>query len=264
MAAELIYVYCVSQKEPALKDPGPGNNIYAISHQALYAVVGKVSEDEFSEENLKKNLADMNWIEPKAREHIKVINRIMETSTVIPFKFGTIFKTEASLRKMLEDYSRQIKDNIAELDGKEEWSVKIYCNFKVLTEKTVQISGKIKQLDREIFSSSPGKAFLLKKKRNELVKDEVNREIGEYGQCCFGKLKEQAREAVINRLLPREVTEKENEMILNIASLVSKEKAGDFHNAVEELKSKYKESGFEFDCTGPWPPYNFTAIKAEV
>ena len=263
MAQELIYVYCVTQKEPNFKDLDVSNNAYAVGHNDLYAVVRKVSEDEFNEENLKKSLSDMNWVEPKAREHIKIINQTMETSTIIPFKFGTIFKTEDSLKKMLEDYSQQLKDNIVKLDGKEEWSLKLYCNFKVLNEKIAQINEKIKQLDQEISSSSPGKAFFLMKKRDELVKDEVCRAINEYGQYCFEKLKDCAQEARINKLLPKEVTERNDEMILNSAFLINKDKVGDFLKIAEGLRTKYTDKGLFFDCTGPWPPYNFCNLSKE-
>lgn len=259
MEKELIYIYCVTPEKPNSKDLDRG--VYSIYHKGLYAIASKVSEDSFSEENLKKNLSDIKWVEDKAREHIRVINQVMKSATVIPFKFGTIFKTEDSLKKMIEDCSGQIKDNISKLDGKEEWSVKIYCDFKVLNEKISQISEKIKKLDQEIVSSSLGKAFLLKKKREDLIKEEVNKKINECGQNCYERLKNFSEEVVINKLLPKEVTEKENEMILNSAYLVLKEKVEAFLDLVEDMKNKHGEAGFEFDCTGPWPPFNFVTIK---
>ena len=241
-----------------------GDKLYFIRHRGIYAAVSKVKDSEFSEERLKKNFSDMNWVETKAREHIEVISRIMETSTVIPFKFCTIFETEDSLKIMLEDYSARLKDSIAKLDGKEEWSLKIYCDLKVLMEQISQISEKIKQIDEEILLSPPGKAFLLKKIRDELLKDAICKKISEYGQYCFEKLRVCAQEGVINRLLPKEVTEKENEMILNSAYLVSKEKVENFLNVVEGLADEYKKCGFEFDCKGPWPAYDFCIIKGQA
>lgn len=258
MAKDLIYVYCLSQREPNFKDLNLNGSIYSILYKDLYAVISRVSADEFNEENLKKNLSNMDWLEQKVRAHMKVISQIMNFSTVIPFKFGTVFEKEDNLKKMLEGEVQFFKDKMAELDGKEEWAVKLYCNFETLNKKMNEISDEIKQLDQEIFSSSKGKAFLLKKKRNELIKKEADKKICEYGQHCFDNLKGCAEGAVLNKLLPREVTEKENEMILNSVYLVIKKKVEDFLGLVEELKNKYSEIGFEFDCTGPWPPYNFT------
>lgn len=49
----------------------------------------------------------------------------------------------------------------------------------------------------------------------------------------------------------------EDEQLLNSAFLINKDKVEDFLNIVEELRTKYTDKGLFFDCTGPWPPYNF-------
>ena len=57
--------------------------------------------------------------------------------------------------------------------------------------------------------------------------------------------------------MPKEVTEKAEDMILNAAFLIGKPKVRAFLAAVEELRAQQEHSGLSFDCTGPWPPYNF-------
>jgi hypothetical protein len=258
----MIYVYCVTNTIP--ESQAGDSELYFVFHQGLYAVVREVSEEDFSEENLKRHLTEMNWVEPRAREHVQVISWVMQTAPVVPFKFGTIFKTEQNVRKMLEEYSHQLHENLVKFKGKEEWSVKIYCDFDVLNANIAHTSEQIKHLDQEILSSTPGKAFLLKKKRQELVQDEVQRTIRESGQASFEQLQACARETVINKLLPKEVTDKEHDMILNAVYLVLKENVATFLTVVESLKQQYHACGFEFDCTGPWPPYNFTSIKEKA
>ena len=71
------------------------------------------------------------------------------------------------------------------------------------------------------------------------------------------------REARINKLLSKEVTEREEEMILNSAFLINKNKVAGFLNTVEGLKTRYADKGLFFDCTGPWPPYNFCDLLKE-
>jgi len=67
-------------------------------------------------------------------------------------------------------------------------------------------------------------------------------------------------EARINKLLPKQVTEREDDMILNSAFLVGKDEVGDFINIVDTLKVHYENKGVSIDCTGPWPPYNFCSL----
>ena len=260
MSEKLIYVYCVADKEPEIKAAVGGltDNLHFISHSGIYAVVSMVEEDEFSEENLKKNLADINWIEKKARVHEGVIEGIMKSSVVLPLKFATLFNTEENLKAILEEKSSEFKENLEYLRDKEEWGVKIYCDIDKLKENITRVNGDILKMTKEIDSGSAGKSFFLKKKKEEMLTIAVNKKIQEYGQDSFNRLREQSINAKINKLLPEEVTEKKEKMILNSAFLVEKDKVNAFNSTVDILKKQYKEIGILFDCTGPWPAYNFT------
>jgi len=263
---DLIYLYCVTNEVPELKGVYPhtkdfGVGVYFVHHQGIYAVVSKVKESEFSEENLKKNLANFEWIREKASIHEKVIEGVMKGACVIPFKFGTIFNTEDNLKTMLEEHVGKFKDRLKYLEGKEEWGVKIYCDMERLRGSLIREDKEILGIDKEISSSSPGKAFLLKKKKGELLSTVVNKKINEYGQDSFERLSKQSLQTRINKLLPKEVTERKDDMILNSAFLVDKNKVGAFINIVDILKAQHEERGLFFDCTGPWPPYNFCDVS---
>jgi len=272
---DLIYLYCITDKAPKLKpfDKSSGfypersrgikeiensaDKPYFIFYQDLYAIVNKVKESEFAEENLKRNLADLEWIKIKASIHEKVIEGIMKNSCVIPFKFAAIFNSEDNLKTMLSRHLEEFKDILEQLEDKEEWGVKIYCDLEKLKEVIIQEDGEILNIDKEINSSSPGKAYLLKKRKEELLNIAVNKKLNEYGQVSFDRLKERSQEARINKLLPKEVTERKDEMILNSVFLVEQDKVAVFLNTIEEFKTRCADKGLFFDCTGPWPPYNF-------
>jgi len=276
----LIYLYCITDKVPKLKEI---ENLvaqpYFIYHQSLYAIVNKVKESEFDEENLKRNLADLEWIKAKASIHEKAIEGIMKNTCVIPFKFATLFNTEGNLKTMLGQHLEGFKDILKKLEDKEEWGVKIYCNSGKLKENLIQEDEQLLNIDKEINGSTtltidpersrrvnspgPGKAYLLKKKKEEFLNIAVNKKLNEYGQVSFDRLREKSTEARINKLLPKEVTERNDEMILNSTFLINKDKVGDFLNIVEDLRGKYTDKGLFFDCTGPWPPYNFCGLLKE-
>ena len=258
----LIYLYCLTNKIPKLKETEDlVDNAHFFYYQGLYAVVSNVSTDEFSEENLKKNLADLEWIKTKAGIHEKAIETVMKNSCVIPFKFGTIFNTEENLKIMLKEHIGEFKDTLKYLEGKEEWGVKIYCDMDKLKENLIHEDKELLNIDKEINSASPGKAFILKKKKEDLVNTILNKKLNEYSQGPFERLKQYSVEFRINKLLPKEVTERKEEMILNSAFLIDKNKVADFVDTVNGIKTRYAEQGLFFDCTGPWPPYNFTIIK---
>lgn len=260
----LVYLYCVADREPGIKEiEGMENNLYFLCHNGLYAVASKVEKQEFDEEGLKRNMADLEWVKVNASMHEKIIEQVMTNTTVIPFKFGTLFNTYDSLKAMLQEYGEEFKAILRKLENKEEWGVKIYCDTKKIKAFSINDEPEILEIEYRINKSSPGKVFFLKKKKAELLAQAVNRKINEYGQESFDLLKELSFEARINKLLPKQVTERKDDMVLNSVFLVDKDEVDNFTNMVDALKIHYESKGFFIDCTGPWPPYNFCGLPKQ-
>jgi hypothetical protein len=261
MAEELIYIYCIADN-PLKPDEISGNEtLKSLAYGEFYAIAKLVSPEEFSEENLKKNFADIAWIDVHAREHIRIISEVMKNSTVIPFKFGTIFNSTESLGMFVNDYSVSLAENFKTLKGKEEWSVKIYCDRSVLNVQIVEISEDVRNLEEEIQKSMPGKAFILKRKKVELIGKEVEKVMRICGQSCYDALATISESTRINNLLPKEVTGRTDDMMLNASFLVNCEKVNDLLTAVEKAIEKYKNTGLNIEATGPWPSFSFVNIK---
>lgn len=259
----LVYLYCVADREPELKETeGLADNLYFVCHNGLYAVAGRVEQLEFGEEGLKKNLADFEWVKTRASLHEKIIERVMSSTDVIPFKFATLFNTDNGLKAMLEQYNQEFNAILQKLQNKEEWGVKVYCDKEKLNESLINEDAEVLKIENEIKSASVGKAFFLKKKINELIENTLCEKIKECSQESFELLKELSFEARINRLLPKEVTGREDNMVLNSAFLVDREEVSDFQNMVDTLKIHHEGEGFLIDCTGPWPPYNFCRFSS--
>jgi len=259
---QLVYLYCVANQEPRLTEADDlAGNLYFICQGDLYAVADKVEENEFGQEGLKRNMADLEWVKTNATLHERIIEQVMRNVYVMPFKFGTLFNTDESLKAMLAEYGEEFEAILRKLENKEEWGVKIYCDAEKLKTFSINEDPEILEIENKISTSSPGKAFFFKKKKTELLAQAANRKINESGQESFELLKELSFEARVNKLLPREVTERADDMVLNSAFLVGKDEVGDFINMVDTLKMHYENSGFFIDCTGPWPPYNFCGFS---
>lgn len=258
---ELLYLYCVTKDKPSSYNfEDLGIKTYPIYFQGTYAVVSEVSPDDFSEDNLKKHLADMKWVEKNIQLHEKVIEEIMRGRAVLPFKFGTVFENETNVEKLLKTNGFKFKAVLARLEGKEEWGLKIYCNSEYFKDALCSENERITKIDKEITAAGKGKAYFLKKKKDEIIKDIINEKISEYTKDCFERLKVTAVDTRINRILPKEVTEKQEDMVLNAAFLINVKRIGEFNNVLGYLKTKYSDKGLIFDRTGPWPSYNFCDI----
>lgn len=261
MNCDLIYIYCISNSTSELSDKLKSTGLQLLALGDFYAFIKYVPESEFSENNFKRNLSNMDWLETNAREHVSVISELMENNTMIPFKFGTIFITEESLRKFIIDYSDSLTDNFLHIKNMEEWSVKIYCDLKVLSEKIDELSEDAAALEKQIMESSPGKAYLLKRKKNDLIENEMDRICKNYGQNYFNEFEKLSEATSLNNLLPKDFTGREDTMILNAVFLVHANNVTDFNNTTENLIAKYGDFGFNIEITGPWPPFSFISIK---
>ena len=260
MLDDLLYVYCLLNSPPELwRNKQEGLKSFMFNN--FYVVFKYVSESEFSEENFKKKLSDINWLEFNAREHIRIITEIMAYSTVVPFKFGTIYNSEAGLKKFITDYSDSLIENFQLIGGKEEWSVKIYCDRKTLCTQIDELSDEAAKMEQQIMASSPGKAFLLKRKKTELIESEMDRLSKKYGQQYYEGFQKLGVLANLNNLLPKEFTGRGDTMILNATFLVLKNKVDDFKNVVDTIGKEHGNSFFSVEITGPWPPFSFISIK---
>ena len=261
---ELIYLYCVTEAAPDLRElMARVDNLYWIAHRDLCAVVSNVGELEFNEEALHQNVNDMEWLKLKVLLHEGVIEGVMQHQTVVPFKFATIFRNQNSLTTCLEQNYNPLKTMLLNLKGREEWGVKVYCDRRKLSAALVDEDEPLISLDQEIAAATPGKAFFLKKQREDLVRAEADRKLIEYSQDCFERLSESSLKACLNACPPGNVTPQKEEMILNAAFLIEALKHSVLKGEVYKLKADYESKGFRFDCTGPWPPYNFCQFSKE-
>jgi hypothetical protein len=120
MKNDLIYLYCVTDRPPFPGQSIESHGLNFIQFKNYYMIIRYVPHSEFSEENLKRNLTDIHWLEIMAGEHTNVINKVMQYNRAIPFELGTIFDSEENLKKFITDHSETIIKNLIHVNGTEE------------------------------------------------------------------------------------------------------------------------------------------------
>lgn len=252
----LIYLYCLAESS----DARAPESVEKLAVENFVVVASRVSEEEFGEARLKQNLSRLDWVERAARHHESVMETLRAQTTIVPFRFPTLFRSEESLREFLRERQGALKELLERLRGKEEWGVKAYVGAKRL-EEALAASEAIKRLDEELKNASPGKAYLLKKKRETLASESLAASLQEALDALYAKLQAQSAQAKRNPLLPKTVTERDDEMILNAAFLVEQAKRDDFLTAFDATKTSYPFLSLEL--SGPWAAYNFCNLKLD-
>jgi len=268
---EGLYLYCIREKTgtPSFSEKGIDGKgeVFVIPFRELEAVVSEVSLEEFaSGEIQKKAQEDLSWIKEKAVAHEKVIEEAMRKNdkflSVIPMRFGTIFKEKSSLEETLsEDYSK-IKEVLNRIRGKEEWSVKVYLKDRERFEQVIKEKNEtIKEKEKEIASLPEGIAFFMEEELKEIISKEVEKELNDIVEALFESFKKQAVASVKNEVLVKELTGRREPMILNAACLISEEKIENFKEDAERINQEIQTKGFYLEYSGPWPAYNFTPLE---
>lgn len=267
---EGLYLYCIREKTegvPAISIRGINGKgeVFTLPFRELETVISKVSLKEFTSEKIQKRAQeDLNWIKEKVVAHEKVIEEAMRKDdkilSVIPMRFGTIFKEKASLEDSLnKDYSK-FKEVIDKIHGKHEWGIKVYLIDREQFEQTIKEKNEaIKEKEKEIASLSEGMAFFMEEELKEVISKEMYKELNNIVDGLFERLGKQAVASVKSKILEKELTGRREPMVLNSAYLIPEEKKENFKKEAESLNEEIQTKGFYLEYTGPWPAYNFTS-----
>lgn len=267
---EGLYLYCIREKtEDALVISERGidgkGEVFTLAYRELEVVVSKVSLEEFSSEEIqKKAQEDLSWIKEKAIIHEKIIEEAMRRDdkvlSLIPMRFGIIFKEVEKLEKTLnEDYFR-IKEVLDRIKDKQEWSVKVYLKDRKKIEQVIKEKNEtIKEKEKEIASLPEGMAFFMEEELKDVISIEVNKELDNIVKDLFESLSKQATASIKSKILEKELTGRREPMVLNSAYLIPREKIENFKKEAECLNQKIQVKGFYLEYSGPWPVYNFTS-----
>jgi hypothetical protein len=259
-----IYVYGIVDRADLTGLPehgvADGYPVTLQAHRDLAAVVSAVPMNEWGDGALQANLADMVWLEARVRGHQAVLDALLPRATLLPMKFATIYFSPAGLEELLATRYDEFVTWLGHLRGRQEWGLKLYCDESALAEHIARISPDVQRMRAAIESKSKGAAYLLTRKLQEinaLEAERVSLEVADRAHTTLAQLSVAAR---LNPWQGTEVTGRSERMLLNVAYLVDEAALGPFRAALAEVAGQYEGSGFQFELSGPWPAYNFTAL----
>ncbi len=183
--------------------------------------------------------------EKSVYEHARVISLCFRNSTVLPFRFGTIFDTEDALRQAVRSNRRAFGLSVARLRGKSEMHLKLVVR-----------DGSMRQaMPESELPATVGKEYL-SKLREKASRDRER------------QTKARALSVQVHKLfnpLEEEVSCKRdsaNGMLLDIAHLIDSKSVEKYQNRFTSAAKQLKNC--ELVISGPWPPYHFMPDKVRT
>jgi hypothetical protein len=175
-------------------------------------------------------------------EHARVVSECFRNTTVLPFRFGTVFDHHEALRRAVRANRKSFTECVSRLKGKSEMHVKV-----VLRDASMR-----DLLPEAALPHSVGSEYLTAL-REVAVKDRERqskaRAVSVQVHKLFAPLESEVSCKKVNS----------GGLLIDIAHLIDTKTVEKYQNrssaAVRQLK------GCEISVTGPWPPYHFTPNK---
>jgi hypothetical protein len=251
----ILYVYAIARAGHAVRLPEAidgSNGIYAVTTGDLAAFVTPVDDVDFSQSVIDARAKDVEWLGAIGYRHQNVMNALMHGGTIIPLRAFTLFASDDSLRRHLENEHARLDKLLDRLDGKQEWTLRIEFDPQRWSDALVRRVDSLRALSEEIASASSGKGFLLRKKLDE-EKKRASREAEQ-------QVMVEIERAVMDKLACDTVAETRQQRsgaFPQINVLLERDEEARLEELRDALASRYAAEGVTLALTGPWPPYTF-------
>jgi hypothetical protein len=248
MAAELntrhrvLYFYGVTESRPANSVQQRGvdlqSKIEPIDCEGLTCWISRVASGEF-EKDLAANMENLDWLATASVAHQRAISAIAREAEILPARFGTVFRSEESLRKHIRARVREITQDLKRIKDADEWGIKVFAAKPAATAPAPQVrSGK---------DYLKAKAALLPAKRS---RSDMNGE--------FAKFENALRRVALESAAVGNISSGQRGLRFQTSLLVKRKDRKKLESVLKKFSERWAEAR-QIECTGPWPPYSFVS-----
>jgi gas vesicle protein GvpL/GvpF len=233
------------------------NPLLSWAFRDVVVVVSQVRREEFCGPEAETRMQDLAWMGPRACRHEAVIEKVMRLSPVLPARFATLFSSLESLEEFLKKHYASIRRFLDRVAGKDEWAVKGMLERKRAKESI--FSQSLAAREQELSGLSQGARYLLERRLGADVQRELQAWLQEICEELIGDLRHIAAPFLRRPVLSLGTEKEDGEMVLNYAFLVPRSTGEVFRKRIFEANASYRGRGLNFEVSGPWPPYSFSA-----
>jgi hypothetical protein len=258
---ELLYLYAITDASalPALTRANlraiEGGDVRTIVEGELLGVTSHVPDTSYEETPLNERLQDLDWLAPRAAVHQDVNAKLLDLApSVVPLAFGAIYRGPEGVRALLRSRAADLLDRLRSVEGRAEWII------SVEREATDLPPGEsLRVLDGEIAAAAPGRAFLLGKRRDEVVREERRARDAAVAEETQGFI-----EDIVERIYREPLIDDPTATaVARFSVLVPRVREIGLGDAVRRLHATDVARGYRVRLSGPWPAYRFGGLPSE-
>lgn len=258
MASDFTYLYgfvpADASSPPGLVGIG-GSSVTLLDLADVKAVISPVPADVYDPARIDERIQDLKWVSEQGVAHEAVVAWFVDNSEILPVSLFTMYSSTRALQDATAPRAAELAAEIERLRNKREWDVKISFNEAEVERHANTLSERIAEIDRELAEATPGKRYLLEKRRGDLLKTETRRAAQSLADAAYETLR---GSSVADRTLPIPRASGALPVVLHAALLVSRDAQAGLMQALEREGRRLRAVGIELAYSGPWAPYRFT------
>lgn len=232
-----LYAYCVAEALDTLDATPPGISGAPVRLLKIDEVAVLISETEIEAVPVTRE---------NALAHAAVVRSILDQTTPLPFRFGTLVNEE-QLKSYVLARKPALEKKLAHVRGCVEMSVKIIWEAPTGTRTESTRADHVQP-------QGAGAMFLAEKRREILGDEQRTKQAAEISGWL--------REGVSGLTRDEQVTVRPSErLLLSAAHLVERVHVQRYRARISEARKNRAE--LHFLMSGPWPPYSFANIELE-
>ena len=230
------YAYCIGEK-PAFPElarhrkPIPLESVHGVGGNQVFLYPASDLAIVVSEHNPAEPLNQKAGV-----DHARVIADCFQHSTVLPFRFGTVFQDDEGLRKSIRSNQRQFQTNLERLKGKTEMHLKIV------------VDSCCRDIDKHAPLEGVGKEYLSN------LRESATRQRERQTRARAVAFQMHRLFAPLDEEVSCRLTES-GKMVLDIAHLIERKTVERYHNKYATTTAMMREC--QMQLSGPWLPYHF-------
>jgi hypothetical protein len=237
------YLYCITKSRPVdIELAGlNGAPIHGITHGDLTCFVSDTDTENIA---LSREAAIT---------HEKVLESIMEQTTIVPMSFGHVVQSVEQVKeKLLTPYQEKLDKTLADLEGKIELSLKLFwLDLDAVLTQIAQSSPEIKNLQG----------------RKRVSRDAAMR-AGEIASKMLGRKRQNKEQEIVDYFSSLALAHKSSklfgdQMVTNLAFLTRREDLSSFDELVNQYAGTLSDN-HKVKYTGPVPPFNFVDLRINL
>lgn len=227
-----LYLYCLVEDVDVLGEPVrgiAGAPVRLEEIEGLGVLVSDFNDDAVPVTN------------ENALDHAAAVRSVLDRTTPLPFRFGTLV-TEQQLRSYVSARKPALENNLAQVRGCVEMSVKIIWNVPRDKDEPEEPRHGI------------GTTFLAAKRREILGSELRAAQAREISAWLHNSVSGLTRAEKVT-------TQPSERLFLTAAHLVGRVNVERYREKTAEVRNERPDLHFLF--SGPWPPYSFANIELE-